>query len=612
MPTVLAAAALSLAACGGGGRAMPTTPALDPQPVIRTARTDAGPPVRIRLPEAAEVRAADQSGDGGAAGRGHYALPGIGLIPPGDLKLSTDEIRDAVLIADVDPIFDFRRPPHVDLMRLVACGAYATACEDPLDPDRAPFRHYHPDTDDGWHARRLKFERAEELGAKIVSHSVGPFIALLDAHSGMLPLPFALVQPTGNDGLDSVFALSGYEPGTRRTFRYDPFRDMLVIDVSGQPLDDVTRTGRCWSLCPPVVGASFVNISYDLLRDFRNIRWAVTNDQVIYTAGYTIDSNGREVRHPGSNDCVGVEEACVWVPYQIFVSELGPNSIHNGTSYGPPRVAMAMASMLSVYPDLSPTNLVFLTRACARPVRTLSGNGIADFSCMLDIGEGGVVSVKDTEDLGLPDIIPPFFLPGSLTVATRLVDRQGRESPFRKLVPAAPMAHRSGLALADPDTPETFRERLPTQFRLAIRENVDLFGIQGPERRPGLGIAWRRNSLFAAVGHAVRDRFFGFAGGGGAWNFRGTREIGVTLGHDNLHLRFTNQRTRSRAELEGNSLGITARKEFGLRGGWRLGVLAEADRFLGGTARIPGMDGSAKIAAGRPGYRGEIRLTRPF
>ncbi len=618
------AAAVSLLAACGGGRAV--TAAAERQPATqaaqetRTAGAAPGPVARVRMPELVVSETPVAIGPD-AAGQGHYALPGIGRIPHGDLKLSTREIRDAVLIADLEPD-PARRIPHIDLMMITACGAYVIACEDPFDPDKALFHGYYPSSDSAVQGGGQKIREAERLGSKIVSHSVGPFLALLDAQytfdpdtGDRVPHPFALVQPTGNERAPSVFSLAGPEPWPYiPTFRYDPFQDKLVFArrTTRAIGPDTRLTFHAGDTLDQHARDSFWVRQHNIA--FEHIRWSVANDRVIYTAGYTIDSQGREVRHRDSNDCVGVEEVCVWVPYRMEVWEAWVDTglTYQGTSFGPPRVAMAMASMLSVYPDLSPANLVFLTRACARPVETLSGNGIADFSCMLDIGESGVVSVKDTEDLGLPDIIPPFSLPGSLMVATRLVDRQGRESPFHRRIPAAPLAHRSGLALAGLDTPGTIRDGLPPQFRLAIREDVDLFGIQGSGRRPGLGVAWRRGPLFAAVGHAVRDRFFGFAGGGGAWNFRGTREIGANLGHDNLYLRLTNQRTRSRAELQGNSVGITARKELRLRGDWTLGLLAEADRFIGGKARIPGMDGAARIAAGKPGYRGEVRLTIPF
>ena len=115
-------------------------------------------------------------------------------------------------------------------------------------------------------------------------------------------------------------------------------------------------------------------------------------NKVVYVAGYTEDLNGDVVRHPNSSGCDAVSGACVWVPFNT-------PGVGSGTSFGAPRVAAALASVLAVFPHTTPPGprqVVETNRA--REVDTLpNGLGVVDFTrltLMDDTGEWRLVANK--------------------------------------------------------------------------------------------------------------------------------------------------------------------------------------------------------------------------
>ena len=82
-----------------------------------------------------------------------------------------------------------------------------------------------------------------------------------------------------------------------------------------------------------------------------------------------------------------------------------------------------------------------------------------------------------------------------------------------------------------------------------------------------------------------RDDFFGFRK-----EHRHVRQSGVTAGHENLFLAFTEQVSDGGSTITGatgQSLTVTAQKTVTMTENTALTMAATADRFLGGEASIP-------------------------
>ena len=92
--------------------------------------------------------------------------------------------------------------------------------------------------------------------------------------------------------------------------------------------------------------------------------------KVLYVAGLHGDNHAR---HPDSSGCVGVEQACVWSPWNGS----------DGTSGAAARVFGSLASVLAVHPHLSGFDLVQLAKACADKIPGLPGLGTINVECML-------------------------------------------------------------------------------------------------------------------------------------------------------------------------------------------------------------------------------------
>ena len=105
----------------------------------------------------------------------------------------------------------------------------------------------------------------------------------------------------------------------------------------------------------------------------------------MFAAGYKRAADGSYVRDPVSNGCGGIDDGCLWAP--MLVKDC------YGTSCATPNVTAALASVLSVFPDTTPQNLLKLTKACARKtgdgieklLRVSGGIGVADFTCLVEI-----------------------------------------------------------------------------------------------------------------------------------------------------------------------------------------------------------------------------------
>ena len=297
-----------------------------------------------------------------------------------------------------------------------------------------------------------------------------------------------------------------------------------------------------------------------------NVRAAVAANKALYAAGHRL-VGGRYTRNPVSSGCTGpINDGCLWVPYQYDVG----HTIRGGTSHSSQALASALASVLSVFPDTTPQNLAKFGKACAKKsgqgiealLRTAGGVGVADFSCMGDV---------TTALANLPN--------GGSTVATingSSVTVRGRDLSLS-------FANRNGHS------------------PIASNEAWGLsFGIVPTGREGAMAVATRRQgSLFASLGGGVREDFFGFTREHGA-----VRATEVSAGHERAFVRYAEQYSSGGGIIDsakGRSFGVTVRHHLALTEASVLSASASADKFLGGSARIP--VGTVHLHGGEWDYR---------
>lgn len=183
-------------------------------------------------------------------------------------------------------------------------------------------------------------------------------------------LPFAVVQSTGNEGIEQFYKVTNYSPNN-------------ATDVKFR----------------------------------KNIARAITADKVLYVAGYT-RVNGEYVRDPSSTGCTGVESSCLYAPFSFSTPDGGDVS---GTSGSAPNVAAALASVLAIFPDTEGVALIRLAKACAIPEQGLSGLGRADFGCMTKMDENGQwrLAGDGVQALIAPNALNQLAFPGTASVSAQ-------------------------------------------------------------------------------------------------------------------------------------------------------------------------------------------------
>ena len=278
---------------------------------------------------------------------------------------------------------------------------------------------------------------------------------------------------------------------------------------------------------------------------------AITEDRLIFVGGWDRDANGNYVRHPDSDSCRGdgIREGCVWTPYEFHAT----NGLWWGTSYSAPNFAAALASVLAIAPDTTPQNLARFGKACVKRtgegieelLRVSGGLGVADFACVADV----VTAMANLPSGGTTNV----------TVNGKPVTLSGRE---------VVLSFAGGSVDVSGETDGLFFNLVPNGGETALF-------IAG----------YRSGEVFAFFTAGTRDDFFGFRK-----EHRQVRQSGVTAGHDNLFLAFTEQVSEGGSTITGatgRSLTATAQKTVALTEDTALTMAAGADRFLGGEASIP-------------------------
>ena len=525
----LVAAALS--ACGGGGGGGSATPSALEAGVIRPAAPPRNP-----------------------ADYGIFAAPGLDLLHISEIQATNDELAEMVALAE----YALPSDDHSILVSDVACHSFVKACESQADgsPRSPPFTLYNPseinEEDNSVTLTSDLLDQISQDTTKIVSISIEPnSLAVIERYGATLP--FVVIQSSGNDQRDLFFNSRIVDPDTEEETTigiiYDPETDNAV-HVTGEPVPALQQ------------------------RMIRRIISAIDNDKVLYVSGYRRLRSGRIVRDQRAVDCVGVENGCIYAPFEYRLP--GRSMPVVGTSFSAPNVTMALASVLAYFPSTSGEDLIRLAKTCADKQPNLVGLGVADFRCMTRLdasGEWRLVSDSDFAQLTSPASIHSLGFPGNAEVAANF--ETGREGS--RTVRLA--AHKPSLFHAT-----DFSAGVPQD---AYSGETGLFPIaasaDGAES-VGSGIGFD-GGFFAAAALGQSNNFYGL---GSDFGYGTSNKFDVSLGHDSLFVRATYAESEGAGDLlnsaRGTAVGVSARHRIQLAPNIRLDASLHADRFAGGSA----------------------------
>ena len=536
---VAATAALTLAACGGGGGGgggtpPRTTPGTTPAPGPSTPAPAPSTPTPTPAPTPAPTNPGGQTPSDDSAKRGFTTATGIDRIPLGAIMVTNRQMARMYAIIEYKGTpsdSDGYSPPgnrrtlHSDNVRIVACHSYIRACEDPFGTS-AP-NQFHLGV--GYTSGGEYIDSSTQMET-VISNLAGTVKIVSSSFSGSTPsvlrganLPFASIEAAGNE-------------------------DRETFVPAGFPETD----------------------------DIRNMRAAVAADKVLYVSGYraTETADGTVYERDGFTGCkgAGFTEGCIYAPSHYLYPRNVPldETIVNfgGTSAATPHVASALASVLAVFPETTPQNLIRVAKACAIPTPSLPGGvGRADFTCMTKMGSDGqwrVLSSSEFAGLYTPDRMNALVFPGNARVSGSFVPRSGKP-----VVLATNARQAFSFAAGIPNlSPE--------------RQEEGLFPVADGKESVGIGYMGA-NDLFAAVTFGNRDSFFGLTE---EYGYSGTTGLNAQFGHANMFARFSRQTSSTSLvrEVEGDAMGLTARYAFGLTPATGVTLSAHMDRFTGGRA----------------------------
>lgn len=283
----------------------------------------------------------------------------------------------------------------------------------------------------------------------------------------------------------------------------------------------------------------------------------LNNNELLLVAGYEKDDNGNFIPDPGTTQCEGVDQGCLYAPYTYDIS------IHNipGTSVSSPFVAAGLASVLVVFPETSGQDLIRLAKRCAvREPGLTNGLGRFSLACM-DNGDAlpgeETAATVSARSAGMAQAFANTALPGPATFTYRV-----EGVPLIRNM-AGSFRHSVGLIPSFPDLPDT--------AGLSMMADGNL---------PGVRIGTERLFLAASVAQGV-DHFMGAAG-------YTTDSINVAAGAWDAFLRYSRQEGEHDGggvvgDIEGAGIGLTLRRSFDVDAG-TVQPFVHFDRFTGGTA----------------------------
>ena len=534
-PIAVAVLAAALAACTGGGGAPPTTsmpPTPSPTPTPTPAPTTPAPtPAPTPTPDP------DRAMRGVLTVAELARIQGIDRIPLARATVTNQEMARMFAIMEDKGIPQIpssysppgnRRTPHSDNVRVVACHSYIRACEDPFG-DNAPFQFHlgvrYPgggqDLDSEQQIKNILDDLPDTV--KIVSTSYGgstPSV-LMGAR-----LPFASIESNGNENRETFLA--------------------------------------------PVHNAA----------DIQRMREAIRAYKLLLVAGYNvIKARDGVYERDGVTGCKGAvfTDGCIWAPngfgYPPDVRNEDRTIDFGGTSAATPHVAAALASVLAVFPETSPQDLIRLAKACAIPTPSLPGGvGRADFTCMTKTGDDGewrAVTADEFAALLSPDRMNGIVFPGDARITGTFVGRNGKPVTLGARTRGAFGV--TGFAAGVPG--------------VSLGRAAGVFPVAADgEGNPSVGFGYMAESgLFAAAAWGSRPGFFGL---GKRYGYVNAAAFDASAGHRNAYVRLSRQTSTAPyvRRVRGDALGVTATGTFEVGARTWLTLSAHADRFLGGRA----------------------------
>ena len=469
--------------------------------------------------------------------RGRLTLPGIDRIPLARVSRTDAQMRRLWAATDYYSEINGSRE-HGRLVRRASCWSYIVECDNPDRVDSRPFSYFQNYSGSGAY-REIDYADA-------------------GLAAGQRNANFWFKRTLDNAGI-RLASVSVLPDGRGLVGQFGAGSEFLVLQSAGNEESD-----------------AFPVRPDDPL--YSGIRQAVDADKVVYVAGYAVDAGGDIVRHPRSSGCDSVTGACVWVP---FVTP----GIGGGTSFGAPRVAAALASVLAVFPGTTHQNLARLLKASTRRVSTLpNGLGVVDFARLTTLdasGEWRLVSDSgEFDDAVAPLQLNHVTLPGAAEITSRFAISPGGDAvTFGTTLAGAFTGTAPGLVTGHPGGESAV---------VAWQED----GLALQLERPGGGLRasgmyrHQPSNLFASAGVGFRRDFFGLDRRHG---YERAIAYEASAGHRDLFLRVSRQTAHGMKNglvrwAEGAAVGFTAHRSIPLTAGTRLGAAFHLDRFTGGEA----------------------------
>ena len=469
--------------------------------------------------------------------RGRLTLPGIDRIPLARVSTPNAQMRRLWAATDYYSAVNGSRE-HGRRVRRVSCWSYIVECEDPDDLSSRPFTYFQNYTRAGDYR---EFDYADAGLAPGDRNANAWFKRNLD--NAAVRLVSVSILPDG-EGLVG---------------QYGDASDFLVVQSTGNERSDAFPVGPDDPL-------------------FSGIRRAVDADKAVYVAGYAVDAHGDIVRDSRSSGCDTVSRACVWVP---FVTP----GVGRGTSFGAPRVAAALASVLAVFPDTTHQDLARLLKASARKVPTLpNGLGVVDFTRLTTLDAGGewrlVRDDGEFNDAVAPLQLAHVRLPGDAAITSRFaISPDGSAVAFATTL--------AGSFTRTASSPFTGSRAGGIPIVAGVGEGLTLhLSPSNGDLYAGGTYRHDPSRLFASGVVGVRRDFFGLDR---RYGYDQTVGYEARAGHRDLFLRVSRQTTRGTKNglvrsAEGAAIGFTAGRSLLLSAGTQLGTALHLDKFTGGRA----------------------------
>ena len=472
--------------------------------------------------------------------RGRLTLPGIDNIPLARISRTNDEMRRMWAATDHYSSVNGSRE-HGRLIRRTSCWSYIVECDDPEETKSRPFTYFQN------YKRTGDYEEIDYVDAGLAS---------VPPHERANAW---FKREVDNTGIRLV-SLSVLPDGHGLVGQYGDALDFLVVHSAGN------EKSSAFPVRPddPLYGG---------------IRRATDADKVVYVAGYDVNTRGDIVRHPRSSGCESVSSACVWVP---FVTP----GVGAGTSFGAPRVAAALASVLAVFPNTTHQNLAKILKTSARQVSTLpNGLGVVDFTRLTTLDANGewrlVNNNGEFNEAVAPLQLNHVTLPGNAAIASNFAISPGGEAV------TFGAALKGAFGRTTPSVVAGFHESEP-RVAAGIGEGLS-FRLAQPDGDLYAGGVYEHeaSNLFASAGFGIRNDFFGLDE---RHDYRRTLGYEANIGHRDLFFRVSRQVSKGRENgliksAEGTAFGFTARRSFPFSEAVRIDTALNLDKFAGGEAK---------------------------